>query len=111
MEKAYNESLYNNATVVCLIPARTDTKYWHDFCMNASEIRFVKGRLKFGDSDNSAPFPSAVVIFRPNTNNLFVNSIERINNYVNTFPVYYPPISMYGYGVTPCSIIPAIINV
>lgn len=49
IEKAYYEST-KGSTVVCLIPARTDTKYWHDFCMKASEIRFIKGRLKFGDS-------------------------------------------------------------
>ena len=63
IEKAYNESA-KGATVVCLIPARTDTKYWHEFIFPyASEIRFIKGRLKFGNSDNSAPFPSALVIF------------------------------------------------
>ena len=69
IEKAYNESL-KGATVVCLIPSRTDTKYWHDYCMKASEIRFIKGRLKFGNSKNSAPFPSAIVIFngKQNTN-------------------------------------------
>ena len=61
VKKAYESSL-KGATVVCLIPARTDTKYWHEYCMKG-EIRFVKGRLKFGDSKNSAPFPSAVVIF------------------------------------------------
>ena len=49
--------------VVMLIPARTDTKYWHKYVMKADEVYFVKGRLKFGDSDNSAPFPSAVVVF------------------------------------------------
>lgn len=49
-----------------LIPARTDTKYFHDYIYNNPrvEIRFIKGRLKFGDSNNSAPFPSMVVIFR-----------------------------------------------
>ena len=62
LRKAYEESL-KGAIVVCLIPSRTDTKYWHDYCMKASEIRFIKGRLKFGNSVNSAPFPSAVVIF------------------------------------------------
>ena len=67
IEKAYNESL-KGATVVCLIPSRTDTKYWHDYCMKASEIRFIKGRLKFGDSKNSAPFPSAIVIFNGKQN-------------------------------------------
>lgn len=49
--------------VVCLLPARTDTRWWHDICMKG-EVRFVRGRLKFGDGKNSAPFPSAVVIFR-----------------------------------------------
>ena len=61
--KAYKESQKDNTKVVMLIPARTDTRYWHDYVMKASEIHFVKGRLKFGDSDNSAPFPSAVVVF------------------------------------------------
>jgi site-specific DNA-methyltransferase (adenine-specific) len=62
MQKAYDES-QKGATVVCLIPARTDTRYWHDYVMKAKEVRLVKGRLKFGDSKNSAPFPSAVVVF------------------------------------------------
>ncbi len=66
LEKAYNESLKDSTTVVCLIPSRTDTKYWHNYCMNASEIRFIKGRLKFGNSKNSAPFPSAIIIFNGN---------------------------------------------
>jgi len=47
-----------------LIPARTDTRYWHNYVMKAEMVFFVKGRLKFGDSENSAPFPSAVVVFR-----------------------------------------------
>jgi len=62
MKKAYEESL-KGAVVVCLIPSRTDTRYWHDYVMKAQEIRFVKGRLKFGDSKNGAPFPSVIVIF------------------------------------------------
>lgn len=49
-------------TVVMLIPARTDTAYWHDYVMHG-QIRFIRGRLKFGGHKNSAPFPSAVVIF------------------------------------------------
>jgi len=61
VKKAYQSSL-KGATVVCLVPSRTDTKWWHDYCMKG-EIRLVKGRLKFGDSKNSAPFPSAIVIF------------------------------------------------
>ena len=63
IEKAYKESQKPNTTVVMLIPSRTDTRYWHDYVMKASEIHFIKGRLKFGDSANSAPFPSAVVVF------------------------------------------------
>lgn len=49
--------------VVMLIPARTDTRWWHEYIQGKAQVRFIKGRLKFGDSKNSAPFPSAVVIF------------------------------------------------
>ena len=63
IEKSYNESKDKNTTVVMLIPARTDTRYWHDYVMKAKEVHFVKGRLKFGSSNNSAPFPSAVIVF------------------------------------------------
>lgn len=62
VEKAYNEAK-RGAKVVMLIPARTDTRYFHDFIYNQHEIRFVRGRLKFGDQKNSAPFPSMVVVF------------------------------------------------
>jgi len=51
-------------TVVFLIPSRTDTSYWHDYIMKADEIRFIKGRLKFDDFKNPAPFPSAIIIFK-----------------------------------------------
>lgn len=64
VEKAYREACQDNTLVVLLIPSRTDTKYFHDFIYQRSEIRFVKGRLKFGESKNSAPFPSMLVIFR-----------------------------------------------
>jgi|14BtaG_2_1085337.scaffolds.fasta_scaffold106734_2 site-specific DNA-methyltransferase (adenine-specific) len=64
LEKCYNESQKPNTIVVVLIPSRTDTKYWHNYAMKASHIYFVKGRLKFGNQRNSAPFPSAVLIFR-----------------------------------------------
>jgi len=62
MKKAYESSLAG-ATVVCLVPARTDTAWWHDYAING-EIEFIRGRLKFGGSKNSAPFPSAVVVFK-----------------------------------------------
>ena len=63
IKKGYEESQDPDTKVVMLIPARTDTKYWHDYVMKAEMVYFVKGRLKFGDHDNSAPFPSAIVIF------------------------------------------------
>lgn len=63
MRKAYGESL-EGATVVCLVPARTDTDWWHRYAMKG-EIRFIRGRLRFGDAPANAPFPSAIVVFRP----------------------------------------------
>ena len=64
VKKCYEESRKENTTVVMLIPARTDTSYFHDYIYNkAKEIRFIRGRLKFGNAKNSAPFPSIVVVF------------------------------------------------
>jgi site-specific DNA-methyltransferase (adenine-specific) len=65
VKKAYEES-QKGCTVVCLLPARTDTKWWHDYVMQAVEVRLIKGRLKFGGVKNNAPFPSAIVIFNLN---------------------------------------------
>ena len=65
MEKAYTESRTAGATVVCLVPARTDTAWWHDYAMKGN-ITFLRGRLKFGGCKNSAPFPSAIVVFDGN---------------------------------------------
>lgn len=62
MRKAY-ESGRKGATVVCLVPARTDTAWWHEYAMRG-EITFVRGRLKFGKSKSAAPFPSDVVVFK-----------------------------------------------
>ncbi len=62
MEKAWLESQAGK-TVVLLVPARTDTRWFHRYCLRG-EIRFIKGRLKFGGHKNSAPFPSMVVIFQ-----------------------------------------------
>ena len=64
VEKAYMESQKPDTTVVMLIPARTDTKWFHKFIYGKAEIKFVKGRLKFGGADNNAPFPSMVVVFK-----------------------------------------------
>ena len=63
MRKAWESSL-SGATVVCLVPARTDTGWWHDYAVKGA-IRYIRGRLKFGGSKNPAPFPSAVVVFLP----------------------------------------------
>lgn len=64
VKKCYEESLKPITMVVMLIPARTDTSYFHEYIYHkASEIRFIRGRLKFGDAINSAPFPSMVVVF------------------------------------------------
>ncbi len=81
IKKCYEEGQKLDTTVVVLIPSRTDTKYWHDYIMKAQEIHFVKGRLKFGNEKNCAPFPSAVVIFSSNqlhsTNDPWVLSLEK----------------------------------
>mgnify|MGYP002644190540 FL=1 len=66
VRKCFMEAQKINTIVVMLIPARTDTRYFHEFIYHkAREIRFIKGRLKFGDQKNSAPFPSMVVVFQP----------------------------------------------
>lgn len=63
VKKAYNEALYPDTICVLLIPARTDTRWFHRYILHRSEVRFVAGRIKFGGTTN-APFPSMVVIFR-----------------------------------------------
>ena len=78
VKKAKEIARQGKATVVCLLPARTDTAWWHDFALKALEIRFIKGRLKFGDGKGSAPFPSAIVIFKKgSTSPIRINSYER----------------------------------
>ena len=70
VEKAYREHL-GGSTIVLLIPARTDTKYWHEFIFGKAEVRFLKGRVKFvldGQGNNPAPFPSAIVVYRRKEN-------------------------------------------
>lgn len=66
--KKSSDEAKKGATVVLLIPARTDTKYFHDYIYGKAEIRFIKGRVKFlqnGETKNTAPFPSMIVVFRP----------------------------------------------
>lgn len=64
VKKAYSEFKRGVPCVVCLLPARTDTRWFHDYILDKAEIRYIKGRLKFGNSKNSAPFPSMIVIFK-----------------------------------------------
>ena len=64
VRKCSDESKKENTVVVMLIPARTDTKWFHDYIYQKAEVRFLKGRLKFGGSKNNAPFPSMVVVFK-----------------------------------------------
>lgn len=67
LPKWVEKAAKSSATVVMLIPARTDTRWFHDLVLPFTEIRFIKGRLKFGGAVNSAPFPSMIVIFRGGT--------------------------------------------
>lgn len=78
---AYDAS-YDGATVM-LVPARTDTKYWHKYVPHAAQVVFIKGRLKFGNATNSAPFPSAFVVFGE------INKAQR------------DKLASYGWSVTP----------
>ena len=82
VKKAYEESRKPGTLVVCLLPARTDTRWFHDYIIKNAKIRFVRGRLKFGDGKAPAPFPSMVVIFESGEND------ER--NYCNSQEIRRP---------------------
>ena len=91
VKKCYEESLRENTIVVLLIPARTDTKYFHNYILNKASIRFIKGRLTFWDLDGikylrkdfknmtPAPFPSMIVIYDKNKDNI-ISGYNKINN-------------------------------
>lgn len=64
VKKAYEEGMKPGTVVVCLLPARTDTAWYHDYCTKG-KVQFIRGRLKFGNSKSSAPFPSMIVVFKP----------------------------------------------
>lgn len=64
VRKCYEESRKPDTLVVMLIPARTDTSYFHDYIYGKAEIRFLRGRLHFNESKQGAPFPSMIVIFK-----------------------------------------------
>lgn len=63
VEKAYRESRINASVVVCLLPVRSDTKWWHNWVMKSSQIRLLNRRLTFKGSNNKSPVPSAIVVF------------------------------------------------
>lgn len=71
MRKAF-ESSQDGVTVVCLVPVRTDTLWWHEYAMRG-EVRLIRGRLKFGTAKANAPFPSAIVVFGPGVQPKFVS--------------------------------------
>ena len=81
IEKASKE----NATTVCLIPARPDTKVWHETIFKkAKAVCFIKGRLKFGGSKDSAPFPSALIVFGNELNHDQIEILEDLGKlYIN----------------------------
>lgn len=65
VQKACESARANGATVVCLLPSRSDTAWFHDYVLPHARIEFLRGRLKFGGSKNSAPFPSVIAVFEP----------------------------------------------
>lgn len=76
VKKGFDEAQLG-ATVVMLIPAKTETAYWHDYVMRASEIRLIRGRLRFSGFSVNAPFPSAVVVFRQGVHIPTFSTIQR----------------------------------
>lgn len=103
IEKAYEESLLG-ASVVCLIPARTDTTYWHDFVMKAAEVRFIRRRLHFSNARHderkasgeatahNAPFPSVIVVFKAGGSIGFpaMSAIDRDGSQISWFKTVEP---------------------
>lgn len=73
MARAAHEAIVTGSTIVCLVPSRTDTRWWHDYVWDAAKhrtrpgvsIRFIRGRLIFGGASAGAPFPSVIVVFSP----------------------------------------------
>lgn len=78
VKKAYESSL-NGATVVCLLPARTNTVWWHNYCMRG-EVRFIKGRPKFKGQKYGLPFPLAIVVFRGKPNGVDKRAVRYARN-------------------------------
>jgi site-specific DNA-methyltransferase (adenine-specific) len=64
VEKSYREAQKPNTTVVMLLPARTGNGWFHDYILDKAEIRFIRGRVQFGESKQNAPFDSMIVIWK-----------------------------------------------
>lgn len=107
MHKAY-AAAQHGATVVCLVPARTDTAWWHSYAMKG-EIRLLRGRLRFGTAKAGAPFPSAIVVFRPDSFSLTTWEPDHANPRPNApaaerrratrlWPVLMPVLRRPGHG-------------
>jgi len=76
VEKAYFESQQKDTcVVVMLLPARTNTQWWHKYCMNAYEIKFICGRPKFGNAKHGLPWPLAIVVFKKHTGLTNISSL------------------------------------
>jgi site-specific DNA-methyltransferase (adenine-specific) len=76
IDKWIKKAFDSNCICVCLIPVRSDTRWWHKYVMRASEIRLLNKRLSFEGSNNKAPFPAAIVIFKPGFNNAILKTME-----------------------------------
>ena len=82
VKKAYEETKYGDVDIaVCLVPARTCSAWWHDYCMKG-EIWFIRHRLRFGGSKINAPFPNAIVIFRKEDPTHRYKTIDRHGNFL-----------------------------
>ena len=95
VQKAYSASL-KGATVVMLIPARTNTNWFHDICLSKGEVRFVRGRPKFGEATHGLPQPLCYVIFRPNYTNLKEAYKDAVSG-LRYIKQNYPDVSGVGY--------------
>lgn len=86
IEKAKDDVNINYSTIVCLIPARPDTKVWQNIIFkNAKVICFIKGRLKFGGSKDSAPFPSALVVFGDDITEEQESCLKQLGTLIKTY--------------------------
>jgi phage N-6-adenine-methyltransferase len=75
IKKAFEETKHNDCVVVMLVPARTNTRWWHNYCMKSAEIKFICGRPKFGDAKHGLPQPLAVVVFKKHQGNTLFSSL------------------------------------